>query len=580
MQFKKIWVFIPLILLYGCGDSDSGGSASSFSEGNGDPVLNTIEVEDNSTTVSKKLIIPIDGKDITISLKENTREAFTLTATDKTELTYYLTGKDIMDLGIDPKTGFVFFNLPTDYEKKPKYEIYVGVKDKVNNETEQKVIIKVKNTKNEKAPIKPIDVKTSLTEDEDKYFITTWKTDNLGVSNDNQIIIPTVGDGYDYSVDWGDGTSSKNLTLDAKHTYAQAGTYTIKIVGKFPRIYFGQNVDYNYETFENDSRKIISIEQWGTNIWESMAGAFTETTYLEGKASDRPNLSKVTDMSTMFAESAFNQNINNWDISNVENLQMMFFASIFNQNIASWDTSNVKNMSALFMVAKFNQDIANWETSKVENMGGMFFWNSVFNQNISNWDTSSVTDMSVMFSLATAFNQDISQWNTSKVKSMLGMFLGASVFNKDISQWNISTVTDMSQMFQYATSFNQNLERWKVATQTNISDIFTGADAMFKLPSWYSVDDDIKKRRFITIMHNANVRLCNVANINQNIEGNNFGNILEFKENIDETSLITSSKNTNFTCSEYGREDEFVDCITVDIQDFRGNSCVVGFNFE
>ena len=54
-------------------------------------------------------------------------------------------------------------------------------------------------------------------------------------------------------MDWGDGTSSKNLTLDAKHTYAKAGTYRVKITGKFPRIYFAQNVDYDLNTYENDS---------------------------------------------------------------------------------------------------------------------------------------------------------------------------------------------------------------------------------------------------------------------------------------------------------------------------------------
>src|SRR5690606_27824054 len=33
-------------------------------------------------------------------------------------------------------------------------------------------------------------------------FITTWKTDNPGTSQDNQITIPTVGTGYLYHVYW------------------------------------------------------------------------------------------------------------------------------------------------------------------------------------------------------------------------------------------------------------------------------------------------------------------------------------------------------------------------------------------
>ncbi len=53
------------------------------------------------------------------------------------------------------------------------------------------------------------------------------------------INIPTVGDGYYYSVDWGDGTSSKNVREDINHTYSRAGVYQVKILGDFPRIYFG-----------------------------------------------------------------------------------------------------------------------------------------------------------------------------------------------------------------------------------------------------------------------------------------------------------------------------------------------------
>ena len=33
-------------------------------------------------------------------------------------------------------------------------------------------------------------------------FITTWKTDNPGSSNDTSITIPTTGAGYNYDVDW------------------------------------------------------------------------------------------------------------------------------------------------------------------------------------------------------------------------------------------------------------------------------------------------------------------------------------------------------------------------------------------
>ena len=580
---KIIILVLSTLLIISCGGGgSSGGSKSSFNASEQNPVIDNLQVgeENNESNQSKENIIPITGSEVNITVKENTRVAFKVNATDRSSLTYYLTEGDFNELYIDQKTGETFFKEPTDYERKSKYNFKIIIEDSVGHETKQQIFISVDNTKNEQETIKPIEVNSELGGDEKRYFITTWKTDNVGISNDNQIIIPTAGDGYNYSVDWGDGTSSKQLTLDAKHTYKNTGTYKIKISGEFPRIHFGQNVDYDLETYENDSRKIISIDQWGTNRWESMAGAFTECTFLEGKASDTPDLSNVKDMSTMFAVSNFNQDINNWNISTIENLQMMFFFSSFNQNIGNWNTSNVTDMSGLFGLTFFNKSIVSWDTQKVTNMGAMFFSNSAFNQNIGNWNTSNVTEMSAMFSLAISFNQNISRWDTSNVKAMAGMFLGASGFNQNISNWNISEVNDMSQMFQFATSFNQDLESWHISTETNKEDIFTATDALTKLPTWYTVDDDIKKRRFIVIVHNANVQLCTVGEVSENIEKNNFGDILEFEKHIDKSSLITSTKNSNFACSQYDREDEFVDCITVDVEDFRGNSCVVGFNFE
>jgi len=559
--------------MYGCGGGSSSGGSASFSEGNGNPVVDSLEVEND-------IILSLSSSEYNLSIKENTREAFKINATDRSSLTYALSSGDFNDLYIDSKTGETFFKTPTDYERKSKYKFKIFVTDSVGHETVKNIFIKIIDTKDEKAPIKPLDIDSSLTEEEDKYFITTWKTDNVGISKNNEIIIPTTGDGYNYSVDWGDGTSSKQLTLDAKHTYENAGTYKVKIAGKFPRIYFGKNVDYNFETYESDSRKILSIDQWGTNSWKSMAGAFTECTFLEGKASDTPDLSKVKDMSTMFAISSFNQDINNWNISNVENLQLMFFFSNFNQNIEGWDTSNVINMTGLFGLTSFNKSIASWDTSKVQNMGGMFLLNTKFDQNIVDWKTSQVTEMSTMFFGATSFNQNIAKWNTSNVQGMLGMFSRATSFNQDISNWNILKVKDMSQMFQSATAFNQDLERWHVGTSVNKTDMFTAADALDQLPTWYSVDEDIAKRDFIVIGHNVAIESCQVAPLFQNIEGNNFGNILTFNQDIDKDTLISSSKNGNFSCSEYGRSDELVDCTTINMEEVQGVSCVIGFNFK
>ena len=574
MKLQKIYLLLILLLIAnGCGENNSkGGEPSSFNESNSSPVIDNFEIENED----KENIILINSSEVNISVRENTREAFKVNASDRSTLTYYLTEGDFNELYIDQKTGETFFKKATNYERKSSYNFKIIVQDSVGHETQQQVYIKVEDNKNETAPIASIDLNRTLNEEEKNYFITTWRTVNPGISNNNQIIIPTAGDGYNYSVDWGDGSSSKQLTADAKHTYKESGTYKVKIVGHFPRIYFGQNVDYDLSTYENDSRKVISINQWGTNVWQSMAGAFTECAVIEGNASDIPNLSQVKDMSTMFALSSFNQDISNWDMSNVENLKMMFFFSAFKENISNWDTSKVTNMVGLFGLTQFNQDISKWDTSQVKSMAGMFFSNTSFNQDIGGWDVSSVTDMSLMFSLANAFNQNISAWDTSNVRFMIGMFLGASSFNQDISKWDLSKVTDMSQMFQSATSFNQNLEPWNISTETNTSEIFTATDAFFALPTWYSVDKDIKKRAFIVIAQNVDIRLCTVTSINKGIDQNRF----KFQQEIDRSTIIASSKKTNLGCEEYGREDQLIDCTIIDMKQKKGESCVIGFNVK
>lgn len=193
------------------------------------------------------------------------------------------------------------------------------------------------------------------------YFITTWKTDNPGTSNSTSITIPTKGSGYSYDVSWkNDGVWENGFTGNATHDYGTAGNYIVAIRGDFPRIYF---ID---EYFVTDNKKIVSIDQWGTNVWSTMDSAFFGCSNLVNNATDAPDLTMVSSLYRMFAHaSSFNANIGNWDVSNVSNMTYTFaFASAFNGDISNWDVSNVSNMVYTFSNASaFNQDISNWDVS-------------------------------------------------------------------------------------------------------------------------------------------------------------------------------------------------------------------------
>ena len=80
-------------------------------------------------------------------------------------------------------------------------------------------------------------------------FITTWKTTGA----DESITIPVNGAPGTYTVNWGDGTVSADVTGDQMHQYAAAGNYTVSISGDFERIYLGGN--------SANAKKLHSIEQ-------------------------------------------------------------------------------------------------------------------------------------------------------------------------------------------------------------------------------------------------------------------------------------------------------------------------------
>ena len=345
----------------------------------------------------------------------------------------------------------------------------------------------------------------------EKPFVFKVKTDNPGYVSvdDTQYKVYAMGapDGtYSYDVDCdyngtfdatGEGQTSSFLC-----DYDSAGTYTIAIRGTYPRLRFGKS----------SPQKLISIEQWGTQVWTDLQSAFNECKNMTVNATDKPNLGSVSDLSGMFSgaenfngaigdwnvssvtlmenmfagASVFDQDLGKWDVSSVTDMEQMFrYSYEFDGNISDWNTSAVTNMRGMFeSTRKFNQDISRWDTSSVEDMQYLFAWSRKFDQNISKWNTKKVTHVNYMFIHAHAFNQDISQWDVSSVKNMNRMFNSAILFNQDIGDWNTSRVTDMSYMFYNAESFNQDLSGWN--TKAGVShDKFAIHSAGVVEPVWH-----------------------------------------------------------------------------------------------
>ncbi len=373
-------------------------------------------------------------------------------------------------------------------------------------------------------------------------FIITVKTDNTGVTANNQFRLPVyTGSGLTYNavIDWGDSTTTNQTTdVAPTHTYAAPGTYQIKISGTFPSIRFNNG---------GDRLKLITINNWGTGAWSTFNSAFYGCANMQGAWADIPNTAAVTDMEFAFAGCLiFNWTMAGWNVSAVTSTVLMFYiTNAFNQDLSSWNVSSLLTPIGMFeRAAAFNGDITTWNTASFTDMSGMFR-QSAFNRNISGWNVANVINMTTTFMQNTAFNQPIGTWNVIKVTQFVNTFYGATAFNQDISAWNVVAATSFSAMFFGATAFNTSINAWgaKVNGVTNISDMFQQSGYNQPLNSWDTSTITNFSGAFAGMSFNQNITGWNVS------AGTNFGSMFLFNNAFNQAIGVwnmTSATNLSF----------------------------------
>ncbi|MGB2527469.1 BspA family leucine-rich repeat surface protein [Flagellimonas sp. SN16] len=436
-RYLRNLVLLVILIVQACGKDDSPNPDSNPT--NGTPIIkaqtfNVLE-DMGPGVIDNVLASDPDDDAITFSITTNSSDLFNISENGELSLA---SGKAL------------------DYETETSHQLIVEVTDGENS-ANATITINVDNVR-------------------DEPFVTTWE-----VGAGDTLVIPTGGD-YTYSctIDWGDGTVETITSNTPEHTYDADGNYTVSIGVGFPSI--------EMKDSSSSRDKLTSIEQWGEIEWEKLENAFYFCQNMVVKATDAPDLSKVTSLEAMFYGAiSFTGNLNNWDVSNVTNMAEMFqFAILFNSDLNNWDVSKVTDMSYMFNEAEsFNGDISNWTVTSVENMRGMFTTAQAFNQNLNLWKVEKVTNMAFMFSSATIFNGDISDWEVSAVTDMQDMFSYANSFAQDLSSWKVGEVTNMNAMFTYATSFNSDLSGWDVQKVTDMSVMFSDATSFnANLSSW------------------------------------------------------------------------------------------------
>ena len=184
-------------------------------------------------------------------------------------------------------------------------------------------------------------------------FIFTVDTTQAGSATDT-FVLPLHNGTTSMTVYWGDGNSDVITTYnqaELSHTYASSGTYQISLDGSFYGIRFGGG---------GDCRKVMTIDNWGTNQWVTMQSAFQLCLNVTGNYSDNPDTSLCLNFSTSFRDcQAFNSALT-LDASVCTTMNTMFFGAIsFNSPLTISNASNINDtINAFAYCYPFDQDIS------------------------------------------------------------------------------------------------------------------------------------------------------------------------------------------------------------------------------
>lgn len=277
-------------------------------------------------------------------------------------------------------------------------------------------------------------------------FVSVWRTDNVssGSSANNQIKLPLDPSGsYSFTVDWGDGSTSyvsSHTDPGVTHTYSVAGTYTVSMKGKV-----------NGWTFQasGDRLKILEIRNWGplkiSSNYAPNTGVFTNCVNLSIPADDVPDLLGIGGVAGMFygCTGLSIKKPNDWIMHSITNTSSMFRSSGFNNAITNWVFLGPLNANSMFRGGAYNHPIA-WTVGGSVNALEMF-WSGSFNSPISIIG-GAITNSASMFR-ATPFNHPITGLNFTGNMTTALMFNNNPSFNQNVAGMAMGAVTTASNMF-------------------------------------------------------------------------------------------------------------------------------------
>jgi len=267
-------------------------------------------------------------------------------------------------------------------------------------------------------------------------FVSTWKTDNPGTSEDNQITLPLESTGtYDFVAYWGDGTFDEITAYNdaaVTHTYPAAGTYTVRIIGEI-----------NGWRFNNtgDKSKIIDISQWGDLLIGNSGGYFYGCDSLNVTATDVLDVSSVTTFAYAFryCSSLTTLDVSSWDVSSVTTFSNAFrgCSSLTTLDVSNWDVSSVTSFNSAFRYCSSltTLDVSSWQIPLVADMTNM-----LTGVEIDNYST-----VLINFAAQSPALQDSVVWGAGSANKFDSTAVAAKAVLTDTHYW---TITDGGEIVE------------------------------------------------------------------------------------------------------------------------------------
>ena len=242
------------------------------------------------------------------------------------------------------------------------------------------------------------------------------------------------GGTYNFNVSWGDGGSDYIAAYDnaaANHSYAGAGTYTVRITGTINGWRFNS---------AGDKTLIHDISSWGPLLTGNLGGYFFGCSNLTVSATDVLDTAAVTTFYNAFrgCSSLTTLDVSLWDIAAVTTFRAAFYScsSLTTLDVSLWDIAAVTTFRTAFYGCSSltTLDVSLWDTAAVTTFYNAFYnCSSLTTLAANNWDITAVIVMTAMFhgvTLTTANYSDILiGWEAQLVQNNVDFHGGNSTYS-------------------------------------------------------------------------------------------------------------------------------------------------------